>query len=61
MDTPLQEVVFCIYEGHNAGHWRNPRVNVEPFRDVFGVRRKDVRFAPGTKPSASDACRPPPR
>eukprot|EP00969_Alexandrium_andersonii_P055655 2453078-Alexandrium_andersonii.AAC.1 len=62
MDTALQEVVFCVYEDHNAGHWRNPRGNImEQFRDVFGLRHKHVRFARGTKPSAFDACRPPPQ
>eukprot|EP00969_Alexandrium_andersonii_P279454 12352493-Alexandrium_andersonii.AAC.1 len=56
MDTPLQEVVFCIFEDHNAGKWHNPRGNMEPFRDVFGIPRQHVRFSAGTKaPAADDA------
>eukprot|EP00969_Alexandrium_andersonii_P372745 15482431-Alexandrium_andersonii.AAC.1 len=34
---------------------------MEPFRNVFGIRHKHVRFAPGTNPSALDARRPPPQ
>mmetsp|Transcript_13588 Transcript_13588/g.38648 ORF Transcript_13588/g.38648 Transcript_13588/m.38648 type:complete len:342 (+) Transcript_13588:230-1255(+) len=33
--APLKEVVFCIFDDHNAGCHHNPRGNVEPFREVF--------------------------
>eukprot|EP00969_Alexandrium_andersonii_P166619 7362628-Alexandrium_andersonii.AAC.1 len=61
MDTDLQEVVFSMYEDHNGGHWHNPRGDMEPFRDIFGLPRKHVRFAPSTKPAALDSSRPPPQ
>eukprot|EP00969_Alexandrium_andersonii_P269703 11920868-Alexandrium_andersonii.AAC.1 len=50
METHLEEVVFCILEDHNSGQWRNPRGNIEPFREAFGTGlRGRRRPAPGER------------
>eukprot|EP00969_Alexandrium_andersonii_P000055 2454-Alexandrium_andersonii.AAC.1 len=62
MDTCLEQVVFTMYEDRNSGHnWHNPRGNMEPFRDVFGLEHQHARFAASTRPAALDANRPAPQ
>ena len=35
--SPLRLAVFCIRDDHNASHSHNPRGNVRPFEEVFGL------------------------
>ena len=35
--TPLRMAIFCIRDDHNAGHLHNPRGNVRPFMEEFGL------------------------
>eukprot|EP00416_Gambierdiscus_australes_P044268 CAMPEP_0171106478 /NCGR_PEP_ID=MMETSP0766_2-20121228/64818_1 /TAXON_ID=439317 /ORGANISM="Gambierdiscus australes, Strain CAWD 149" /LENGTH=327 /DNA_ID=CAMNT_0011567567 /DNA_START=55 /DNA_END=1038 /DNA_ORIENTATION=+ len=34
---PFRKAVFCIIDDHNAGHEHNPRGNVRPFQEEFGL------------------------
>eukprot|EP00969_Alexandrium_andersonii_P301784 13339990-Alexandrium_andersonii.AAC.1 len=45
--SSLTRVFFSIEEDHREGHrWHKPRGVAEPFRNIFRLEHRHVRFAP---------------
>jgi len=57
--SSLQQVVFCIFDDHNAYHPHNPEGNVQPFLEEFGLAALGwPESGPGPGPGSGSAAGP---